>query len=306
MDIKLIKEVPAIIEMNFEEIKIHLESKLDEYKNIVVTEETLMDAKSDAKLLAGLRKKIDEFRKAKKKEMLEPISLFETKCNELVSMIADAETPIKIGISVFDEKRRQINIDFANAEIARICEELGVEDSYKEQFNWSSSYENLTATKKEISSDVLQRCENLLLTQQKEKIMKEQQKQEAERIEKERKEQQAIIAQQQYELMIAKREKDEAERLQKEQDRLVALEFEKIDKERKEELKKLQSLELERSKKEHAEAIRKEEIQKEKTEKVELITYNLKLTGSKRALQALKLFFEENNITYEKLEVQNG
>lgn len=57
--------------------------------------------------MAGLRNKIDTYRKDVKREMLTPIDIFEYQCKELIYLIADVEKPIKEGIKVFDDKRRK-------------------------------------------------------------------------------------------------------------------------------------------------------------------------------------------------------
>ena len=105
-DIRIINEVMPVIEVNFEEVKKALAETLTKYENIVVTEETLSGCKATQKELAGVRTKIDTYRKDKKKALSEPIIAFENQCKELIALIEKAEQPIKDGIKVFDDKKK--------------------------------------------------------------------------------------------------------------------------------------------------------------------------------------------------------
>ena len=105
-EIVLNKTLP-VINMNFEEVKASLIETTEKYKGIIVTEDGLMDCKATQKDLAKIRNDIDSYRKAVKKEMEKPIKEFESQCKELISLVEDAEQPIKEGILLFDNKRRE-------------------------------------------------------------------------------------------------------------------------------------------------------------------------------------------------------
>ncbi|STA85703.1 DUF1351 domain-containing protein [Clostridium baratii] len=92
--------------MNFNEVKSSLEDTMDKYRGIIVTEENLKKCKTTQKDLAKLRRGIDEYRKCKK-EMEKPIKEFEFKCKDLISLITEVEKPIKDGIKIYDDKRRE-------------------------------------------------------------------------------------------------------------------------------------------------------------------------------------------------------
>ena len=64
-------QVP-IIKTNFEEVKENLIVNLERYKGIIVTDETLKDCKATQKDLAGLRAKIDKYRKETKSDRIYP------------------------------------------------------------------------------------------------------------------------------------------------------------------------------------------------------------------------------------------
>lgn len=168
IEFKVISEVPAKIEFNFDQIKEKVSSYLENYKNLVITEKTLPTIKAQSKDLAGLRIKVDTYRKEKKKEMLKPIDAFEDKCKELVSLITDAETPLKEGIAAFDDKEKQEKRKLAEAIIAETIVKFGINEKYAPKLEVQDKYMNKTVTPKEITYDCEARAELILSEQKKE------------------------------------------------------------------------------------------------------------------------------------------
>lgn len=171
-EIELNKQLP-VISMNFEEVKTSLAETVARYKGIIVTEDGLQDCKATQKELAGLRIKIDNYRKEVKKEMSKPIEHFENQCKELVKLIEDAETPIKQGILVFDNAKREEKRQAALTIIAEVAKEHQLSEKYARQVNVLDKYTNLTAKPSEVKKDVEQRVYLLLQEQNKELEMLE-------------------------------------------------------------------------------------------------------------------------------------
>jgi hypothetical protein len=173
MDLRIIKQEQPIIEINFEEIKTNLQESIKEYGQIVVTDSTLPICKEKQRELAGIRIKIDNYRKEVKKAMSKPIDEFEMKCKQLIGYVEEAEKPLKEGIRVFDDKKReekrQIALKIMNAAI----EHHGLKPKYAEQLNVLDKYTNLTAKASEVREDVEQRVFILLGEQKKEEEMLE-------------------------------------------------------------------------------------------------------------------------------------
>lgn len=153
-----------VIRMNYEEVKLSIEESLKKYKGIVVTEEGLQDCKSTQKELAGLRRKIDDYRKSVKREMEIPIKEFESKCKELVTLVDQVENPIKEGITEFDNKRREEKKDKALEIINEAIENYKLEEKYSRELTILDKYLNLSASQKSVVEDIEQRAE--LLKQQ--------------------------------------------------------------------------------------------------------------------------------------------
>ena len=168
-EIKIINEVMPVIEMNFDEVASALKETLKKYENIVVTEETLSGCKATQKELAGVRTKIDTYRKDKKKELSAPIAEFEEKCKALIALIEKAEQPIKDGIKVFDDVKREEKRKVAERLIAEVAEENGLENKYTARLEILDKYCNLTAKESEVKLDLSQKAIVLRVEQDREK-----------------------------------------------------------------------------------------------------------------------------------------
>ena len=171
-DIEINKQLP-VITMNFEEVKASLVENMEKYKGIIVTEESLKDCKATQKDLAGLRNKLDTYRKDVKKEMEKPIKAFESDCKELIGLIAEVEAPIKSGILEFDNKRKEEKRKFADIKIFEICQKLNLEKKYADQLTVLDKYLNLSASAKSVVEDIEQRAEALKQQQNMDKVKAE-------------------------------------------------------------------------------------------------------------------------------------
>ena len=165
-DLIILNEVAPVIDCNFEEVKNDLSIRLGDYKKLVVTEDSLTFCKNEQKHLAGLRKKIEDYRKKTKKEMSEPIKVFEDKCKELVDLIATTELPIKEGIQVFDDARKEAKRQYALSEIERVSKELMLDAKYLDKFVFDSKWTNLTAAEKDVSIEIYNQIELLVAKQE--------------------------------------------------------------------------------------------------------------------------------------------
>lgn len=166
-DIKLEKQLP-VITMNFAEVKASLVAGAEKYKNIIVTEDGLKDCKSMQKELSSTRIKLDSYRKEIKREMSKPIITFEDQCKELIALITTVEDPIKRGISVFDQKKKDANREIAENIILNAITEYGLNEKYGKQLTVVDKYCNLTAKASDVKTDVEQRVFLLLQEQTRE------------------------------------------------------------------------------------------------------------------------------------------
>lgn len=173
LDISIEEERLPVIRINFEVLKEELTERLKNYAGIVVTEKTLQGCKATQKELAGLRTKIDTYRKDKKKALSAPITFFEEQCKDLISLIEKAEAPIKEGIKVFDDKKRNGKRDIAIKIIAEVAESAGLLPKYADLIEIADKYCNLTATESDVRNDVQSKAMALKVEQDRESELME-------------------------------------------------------------------------------------------------------------------------------------
>ena len=166
-ELEVNKQLP-IIKANFDEVKESLNQSLEKYKGIIVTEETLQDCKKTQQDLSKVKNGIETFRKSVKKDMEVPIKEFEAKCKELVSLIGEVEQPIKDGITVFDNKRREEKRTKALEFIKDAVAKHGLDEKRASKLTVIDKYLNLSASGKSVKEDVEQRALMLLQEQDRE------------------------------------------------------------------------------------------------------------------------------------------
>ncbi|MDW5300725.1 MAG: DUF1351 domain-containing protein [Sedimentibacter sp.] len=168
LEFKVEKEVLPVIKINFDEMKIALTNTLTEYNGIVVTEQSLSSCKSKQKDLASLRVKIDNYRKDKKKDLSKPITAFENQCKELIELVEKAEGPIKTGIKVFDDQKRDSKRTQAEELAKEVAAEYSLNEKYAVRLEILDKYCNLTAKSNEVREDLISKAMTLKVEQDRE------------------------------------------------------------------------------------------------------------------------------------------
>lgn len=168
MDIEVKEFQPPKIVINYDTLKAELEKHLKVYSGLIVTAETLDGSKAAQKELASLRVKIDTYRKEKKKEIEKPIKEFEAQCKELVALVESVEKPIKEGIKVFDDQKREEKRQKALQLAAEVVEAAGLNEKYAAKLDVIDKYMNLTATAKAVKEDLETRAFALKIEQDRE------------------------------------------------------------------------------------------------------------------------------------------
>ena len=156
----------ANIETNFTEVRENLKCSLEKYKGLLVSEETLKDCKATQKELAGLRNKVDSYRKETKSKLQEPIKKFEEECKELLSLIVEVEKPIKEGIAKFDEERRQEKVLLALDYLNKQLEENNINEKFRKNISIHDIKINLTNSIKSIKEEIDFKISNLKALQE--------------------------------------------------------------------------------------------------------------------------------------------
>jgi len=163
-----VNQQPAIIDTNFEAVKENLTASIQKYKNLVVTEEGLKEAKADQLLLSKLETKIDTYRKTVKQEIEKPIKDFESKCKILTGLVSEARIPLKAGIEVFDEAEREKKKLIAAEHIKTVVVDLLLNEKYSAKLTVLDSYGNVSLSIKKLKEDIEKRGYSLKQEQQQE------------------------------------------------------------------------------------------------------------------------------------------
>lgn len=153
MEVKIITDlsvIPQEIEFNSEEIKSELAPKLEFYKNLVVTEDSIKSAKSDRAKLNKLKSAFDEKRKEMKKICLAPYEKLEKEFKEITSMIDEASGSIDEQVKEFEEIAKKKKYD----EIEEYYDSLEKPDYINLESVLNPKWANATVTIESIRQEI--------------------------------------------------------------------------------------------------------------------------------------------------------
>lgn len=125
-----VENTPAHIDVNFEALKKHLDGELKKYR-VVVTGDTVKDAKKVATDINALRKEIDTRRKEEVAKASEPVKAFDGKMKELVAMCDTGRKEILDQVKKFEDETRQLASQLLHDAREDLWKKLQVEDEYK-------------------------------------------------------------------------------------------------------------------------------------------------------------------------------
>ena len=142
--------IPQKIDFNSEELKNELAPKLEFYKNLVVTEDSIKGAKSDRAKLNKLKSAFEDKRKEMKKICLAPYEKFEKECKEITSMIDEASNSIDVQVKDFEEIKKQKKY----SEIEEYYNSLGKPDYITLESVLTPKWANATVTIESIRQEI--------------------------------------------------------------------------------------------------------------------------------------------------------
>ena len=117
----------SVIDCNFEEVKAWLQENLAAYRSLVVTPETVPEAKTDRAAIRKIRERLDEQRKAVKKAYTAPLTTFEGKCRTLALICDEAADALDTQIKAYEEKERRERLEAVRSAFDAAAKDL-VED----------------------------------------------------------------------------------------------------------------------------------------------------------------------------------
>lgn len=102
-DIKALEPV----KFNYEELKKELTEKVENYKNLVYTEENINMAKKDRANLNKLKKAINDEKIRVKNTLLAPYTDFESKCKELIKIVDTSVENVDRQVKAFEDEEKR-------------------------------------------------------------------------------------------------------------------------------------------------------------------------------------------------------
>lgn len=100
-------EVPQKIAFNYDALKKELAATLKKYKGVVVTQETMPDAKSTRADLNRFKKSLNDTRIAIGKAWNRPYDAFKAQVDELIAMVDEPASEIDVQVKAFEDAERE-------------------------------------------------------------------------------------------------------------------------------------------------------------------------------------------------------
>lgn len=167
MEIQVIKNVSEF-QWNHEIVKAWARQYAEQYAGLMVTDENLKEMEEVRKEIAGKRIKLDEFRKAAKKDFEKPLKQFESEVKDVLAVLDEVEKPIAEQIQKYEDRRRAEKAKEVQGWIDTMTAAAGLQPGFAAQITVSDKHLLKTATKKSITSDIAARIETLLQMQKSE------------------------------------------------------------------------------------------------------------------------------------------
>lgn len=100
---------PSVIQANFDALEERVRAVVADYEGAVydlASADAVREAKRDRSYLNGLKKEIEERRKAVKREYSKPLDAFEKRCKQITAIIDEAADGIKAQLDRAEEERK--------------------------------------------------------------------------------------------------------------------------------------------------------------------------------------------------------
>lgn len=126
----IVNNKPAVVEVNFEELRESLERDLEKYR-VVVTAETVKDAKTLATELRKTKKVIADRRKAEVAKASEPVKAFDEQMKQLEKMIDAGVDDLKVQVDRFEDETREQVREKLTALRSELWSDFAVEQEFQ-------------------------------------------------------------------------------------------------------------------------------------------------------------------------------
>lgn len=147
-------QLPENITFNYVELKKELQAKLDYYKKLVYTADEMQSAKKDKANLNKLKKALNDERVRQEREYMKPFAVFKAQVNELIQMVDDHVRLIDKQVKDYEESMKNKKRNSILAYLKSYTLPYGIESERLFDEKWMTSSKTATAIKKEITQKV--------------------------------------------------------------------------------------------------------------------------------------------------------
>lgn len=260
--------IPSAIDFNAEEIKEEISARLEAYNSLVITEDGIKGAKADRATLNKLKTAIEDKRKEVKKICLAPYEEFEKKCKEIVNLVDQPIRKIDEQLNAFEEKAIQEKYnqisDYYSKNVGELADLIPIAKVLP--VNWKNKTESLESICNSIG-DMFDKIRSDLKTIR------------------------DLNTEFEQSVISVYLDKFNLSAALQENTRLT---------EQKAKMQKAVPVQKSASVQEEPQQVQTEELQQVQTEEP-LYQASFRVTGTKKQLQLLKLFFEKYEVKYEKI-----
>lgn len=145
--------IPQAIE-NIQYLRQELAARLDYYKGVIVTEDTIKDAKADRANLNKLKAAIDDQRKEVKRQTMALYEPLEKECKELLAMIDEPIGVIDSQLKAFDEQKKAAKYQALTEFFTKVNTLDFVKIEHVLNPKWGNATAKLDALKDEMSGNI--------------------------------------------------------------------------------------------------------------------------------------------------------
>lgn len=138
------------IKWNNEELKVAIAEKMEEYKGLVFTEETISEGKKDRANLNKLRGAIDDERKRVKKLCMEPCNRFEKEVKEVLALVDEQINAIDVQIKEVEQIKREEK----RKAVQELFESIGFQKFVTLEMIWDEKWLNASVTLSKVENQM--------------------------------------------------------------------------------------------------------------------------------------------------------
>lgn len=148
-------ELPEVIEANFDELKLAVQEKANEYEMALYGEDELKIAKEDKATLNRFKKALNDERIRLEKEYMRPFTEFKGKVNEIIAIVDKPITAIDTQIREYETRRKEEKGD----EIKQLLASYVLPYDIDLRLIWNERWLNATFSMSQVKAEISDRVQ---------------------------------------------------------------------------------------------------------------------------------------------------